>query len=242
MPRCGCAPPRSRASATISKRSSSSRAANSTWSNCRTIRPPLPSSSQTRCGSTPPRSNRSSSRRRRRNGSTSSSGCSTRRHGGCALRTRRTRAAKAMTTTMTSGPRPLRYGSRSTDPLDASIAIEALQRRLGVRPRVEHHDEGARRAAVLIPIVSAPAGLQLLCFERTDEVLEHKGEICLPGGSIEEDDRDVVDAALREAREELGIDPASVRVLGLLDDVHTVVSNYIITPVAGFIKIGRAHV
>lgn len=136
---------------------------------------------------------------------------------------------------MTSGPRPLRYGSRSTELLDASIAIETLQGRIAVHPRVEHRERGARRAAVLVPIVSAPAGLHLLCFERTDEVLEHKGEICLPGGSIEEDDRDVVDAALREAREELGIPPASVRVLGLLDDVHTVVSNYIITPVAGFI-------
>lgn len=141
-----------------------------------------------------------------------------------------------MTATMTGDPSPLRYGSRSTDrPLDASTSIEALRRRLADRRRVEHHDAGARRAAVLVPIIAAPAGLQLLCFERSREVIDHKGEICLPGGSIEDEDRDVVDAALREAGEELGIEPASVRVLGLLDDVHTVVSNYIITPVAGFI-------
>lgn len=141
-----------------------------------------------------------------------------------------------MTATMMSGARPLRYGSRSTDRLlDASTSIETLQQRLAARSRVEYHDAGARRAAVLVPIISAPAGLQLACFERTHEVIDHKGEICLPGGSIETADRDVVDAALREAREELGIDPASVRVLGLLDDVHTFVSNYIITPVAGFI-------
>lgn len=141
-----------------------------------------------------------------------------------------------MTATMMSDPSPLRYGSRSTDGLiDASTSIETLRRRLGDRRRVEHHDVGARRAAVLVPIIAAPAGLQLVCFERSHEVIDHKGEICLPGGSIEEEDRDVVDAALREAREELGIEPASVRVLGLLDDVHTVVSNYVITPVAGFI-------
>jgi len=113
--------------------------------------------------------------------------------------------------------------------------IQTLQQRLAVRSRVEHHDAGARRAAVLVPIISTPGGLQLLCFERTHEVLDHKGEICLPGGSVEKDDRGVVDAALREAHEELGIEPAGVRVLGLLDDVHTVVSNYIITPVAGFL-------
>ena len=134
------------------------------------------------------------------------------------------------------GPRPLRYGSRSTDrAADAATSIESLRARLGVRHRVEHHDVGARRAAVLVPIIATTDGLELLCFERTHEVLEHKGEICLPGGSVESDDRDDVQAALREAREELGIDPASVQVLGLLDDVHTTVSNYIITPVAGFI-------
>lgn len=141
-----------------------------------------------------------------------------------------------MTATMTGDQRPLRYGSRSTDWLqDAAASIDALQQCLSTRSRVERDAPGTRRAAVLVPIVAAPAGLELLCFERTHEVIDHKGEICLPGGSIERHDRDVVDAALREAQEELGIDPASVRVLGLLDDVHTFVSNYIITPVAGFI-------
>ena len=112
-----------------------------------------------------------------------------------------------------------------------------LRRRIAERARVEHRDAGARRAAVLVPIVSAPGGLELICFERTHDVLEHKGEICLPGGSIEPSDRDVVEAALREAGEELGIDAAGVDVLGLLDDVHTTVSNYIITPVAGFLAV-----
>jgi 8-oxo-dGTP pyrophosphatase MutT (NUDIX family) len=145
--------------------------------------------------------------------------------------------AKAMTATMTGDRRPLRYGSRSTDGLkDAAASIETLQQRLAVRSRVERDSPGTRRAAVLVPIIAAPAGLELLCFERSREVIDHKGEICLPGGSIEQVDRDVVDAALREAHEELGIEPSTVRVLGLLDDVHTFVSNYIITPVAGFIS------
>ena len=137
-----------------------------------------------------------------------------------------------MTTMAKSGARPLRYGSLSTD---ADAAIAALRSRLALRERSALTDTGARPAAVLVPIVASSSGLQLLCFERSHEVLEHKGEICLPGGSVETSDRGIIDAALREAREELGIEPSHVEVLGLLDDVHTTVSNYAITPVAGFI-------
>jgi 8-oxo-dGTP pyrophosphatase MutT (NUDIX family) len=113
--------------------------------------------------------------------------------------------------------------------------VPILRERLSARARAHLVDAGARRAAVLVPIIATAGGLELLCFERTHEVLEHKGEICLPGGSIESDDAGPVEAALREADEELGIAPADVDVLGLLDDVHTTVSNYVITPVVGFI-------
>ena len=130
--------------------------------------------------------------------------------------------------------RPLRYGSRSTDGTIAA-SVAALRERLGSRTRLSLLDTGARRAAVLVPVLAAADGLELLCFERTHEVVEHKGEICLPGGSIEPGDAGAVAAALREAHEELGIAPAVVDVLGTLDDVHTTVSNYVITPVVGYI-------
>jgi len=134
-----------------------------------------------------------------------------------------------------SGARPIRYGSPSTDP-PSPAGIPELRRRLRERARATIDDAGARRAAVLVPIVAtADDALDLLCFERSHEVLEHKGEICLPGGSIERLDAGPVEAALREADEELGIAPGDVDVLGLLDDVHTTVSNYVITPVVGFI-------
>lgn len=89
---------------------------------------------------------------------------------------------------------------------------------------------------MLVLIAGAEESPQLVLFERTLEVAEHKGEICFPGGSIEPSDVDVVSAALREAKEELGIEPAGVDVLGCLDDVHTVGSNYVITPVVGRIE------
>jgi len=134
----------------------------------------------------------------------------------------------------TSGGTPLRYGSLSTD-LAPGAAVAALRERLAGRVRARIDDPSARRAAVLVPIFPMHDGLQILCFERTHEVLEHKGEICLPGGSIDEEDAGATEAALREAREEVGIPPSSVDVLGFLDDVHTTVSNYVISPVVGYI-------
>jgi 8-oxo-dGTP pyrophosphatase MutT (NUDIX family) len=112
-------------------------------------------------------------------------------------------------------------------------SIERLRQRLAARTPVRLFEAGTRAAAVLVPLVGGDEELRLLCFERTHEVMEHKGEICFPGGSIEPDDSDAVQAALREAHEELGVPPALVQVLGTLDDVHTAVSNYVITPVVG---------
>jgi len=78
--------------------------------------------------------------------------------------------------------------------------------------------------------------LQLLCFRRTEHVLEHAGEVCFPGGSLEVHDEGPVAAALREAHEEIGLAPRQVEVLGTLDDVETVVTNYRITPVVGYVR------
>jgi 8-oxo-dGTP pyrophosphatase MutT (NUDIX family) len=134
----------------------------------------------------------------------------------------------------TNGGTPLRYGYRSTDPTERPD-VATLRARLARRTRSEIRDGLARPAAVLVPIVASRSGLQLLCFERTHGVLEHKGEICLPGGSVDPVDAGPVEAALREANEELGIRADDVDVLGLLDDVRTV-TNYVITPVVGFLS------
>ncbi|HEY5093854.1 MAG TPA: CoA pyrophosphatase [Candidatus Eremiobacteraceae bacterium] len=127
----------------------------------------------------------------------------------------------------------------SVERLRAIIAARA--RRIFDAERDVDHTGGyrpapVRRAAVLVSIVGGEESPQLLLFERTLEVADHKGEICFPGGSIEQSDVDPVSAALREAKEELGIDPADVTVLGCLDDVHAVNSNYVITPVVGHIE------
>jgi 8-oxo-dGTP pyrophosphatase MutT (NUDIX family) len=114
-------------------------------------------------------------------------------------------------------------------------ALESLGVRLQARHRLVVKDGHSRPAAVLVPLLGDLKDPDLLFFERSAKLLEHQGEICFPGGSMEPEDVGPVEAALREANEELGLLPHQVRVIGLLDDVETNVSNYTITPVVGHI-------
>ena len=115
-------------------------------------------------------------------------------------------------------------------------SIGRLRAGIAARSRLTIAGIQARRAAVLVPLVGFDDATQLVLFERTADVADHKGEICFPGGSIERSDADAVGAALRETWEELGIPPDDVAVLGCLDDVHTARSNYVITPVVGHLE------
>ena len=118
---------------------------------------------------------------------------------------------------------------------DAGTLLRRLTASLGDRRAPVAAPAGARRAAVLVPVVGAREPALLLC-ERTHDVLEHKGEICFPGGSLEPHDRDAVAAALREAHEELGVSASDVEIVGLLGDVQTTSSNFVVTPVVGFLQ------
>lgn len=64
----------------------------------------------------------------------------------------------------------------------------------------------------------------------------HSGQIGLPGGKVENTDVNIIDTALRETHEEIGVDPRRVEVVGKLTDLHISVSNYVVTPVIGFIE------
>lgn len=91
-----------------------------------------------------------------------------------------------------------------------------------------------RRAAVLLLLYPAADGTETIVFtRRTESLPTHAGQISLPGGSVDPTDAGPAAAALREAEEELGIPAAEVAVIGTLPAVHTVVSNYLITPVIG---------
>jgi 8-oxo-dGTP pyrophosphatase MutT (NUDIX family) len=102
----------------------------------------------------------------------------------------------------------------------------------GHRPaRVSVH--GARDAAVLIPIVAGDEPTVIFTV-RTDTLPSHKGQISFPGGSVDATDATAEAAALREAEEELGLDPRAFRILGELDAVPTFVSGYVILPFVGW--------
>lgn len=95
--------------------------------------------------------------------------------------------------------------------------------------------DDARDAAVLIPIVAQPEPT-LIFTVRTETLPNHKGQISFPGGSIDDGDPDEEAAALREAHEEIGIDPGTVEVLGRLDAFPTFVTGFVVTPVIGWIE------
>ncbi len=93
---------------------------------------------------------------------------------------------------------------------------------------------GARPAAVLIPIYPGPEPT-LIFTVRTDALPTHKGQISFPGGKIDPSDESPREAALREAQEEIGLDPEAVTIVGELDATPTFVSGYVVTPVVGLI-------
>ena len=77
--------------------------------------------------------------------------------------------------------------------------------------------DGHGRAAVLVPVLEAPGGLELLFTVRAAGLARHAGQVAFPGGRLEPGE-DVVAAALREAEEEVGLVVAAGDVLGILDD------------------------
>lgn len=90
----------------------------------------------------------------------------------------------------------------------------------------------ARSAAVLIPIYPNPEPT-LIFTVRSESLPSHKGQISFPGGSIDPEDASPEQAALREAQEEIGLDPGHVTIVGRLDDMPTFVSGYVVSPVVG---------
>jgi 8-oxo-dGTP pyrophosphatase MutT (NUDIX family) len=92
-------------------------------------------------------------------------------------------------------------------------------------------------AAVLVPIVDRGDALTVLLTERASDLRHHAGQISFPGGRIEAGDGGAVDAALREADEEIGLPRTHVEVVGLLPD-HLIVTGFRVTPVVSIVRPG----
>jgi 8-oxo-dGTP pyrophosphatase MutT (NUDIX family) len=102
-------------------------------------------------------------------------------------------------------------------------------------PRYERSEfPTARAAATLLLLYPGDDGeLTIPLTVRHADLRDHAGEVSLPGGAVDPADASPADAARREAWEELGVDPASVRILGALDDIWIPVSNFELRPFVG---------
>ncbi len=89
-------------------------------------------------------------------------------------------------------------------------------------------------AAVLVPVVVRPSGPTILLTQRTAHLRDHAGQVSFPGGRCEESDASAEATALREAEEEVGLDPGQVEILGRLPEYRTG-TGFVITPVVGFV-------
>ncbi|MFP8953788.1 NUDIX hydrolase [Natrialbaceae archaeon A-arb3/5] len=105
--------------------------------------------------------------------------------------------------------------------------------RLNLDPIAAHEpqevDDQPYDAAVLAPIVDRDGEDHLLFTRRADHLGEHPGQMSFPGGGAEPIDETILETALREANEEIGLDPTEADVVGQLDDIRTV-SEYAVTP------------
>jgi len=114
----------------------------------------------------------------------------------------------------------------------ANAASEASA---GVPVGVPGHVPAGVPAAVLIGVVPHPEGPGIILTERTAHLANHAAEISLPGGRVEASDRGPAAAALREAFEEIGLDPGKVELLGCLSP-HPTVSGFQVHPFVGWIE------
>lgn len=123
--------------------------------------------------------------------------------------------------------------------------LQALRQRLVpvqditlLSDHVEGRQPDARQASVLLALFEQENSLYLTFIRRASTLRAHSGEIAFPGGGVESVDLSPVATALREAEEEIGLDPTHVEILGALYPVFTVVSNYLILPVVAFLPNG----
>jgi 8-oxo-dGTP pyrophosphatase MutT (NUDIX family) len=99
---------------------------------------------------------------------------------------------------------------------------------------------GGKDAAVLVAMFGTDSRPGLVFTERRADLRRHAGEISFPGGRPDFPEEDLLNTALREAEEEIGLDPSQVELLGALPPVSTVVTGYKVHPFVGLIPEGLA--
>ncbi len=120
----------------------------------------------------------------------------------------------------------------------ADIATALQDRLLAPAAAIELEVSGATNAAVLVPLYEHEGEIHAVFTRRRDDLRRHPGEISFPGGRHEPDDADLVQTALRETEEEIGLAPAAVRITGALRPTPTIATGYAIYPFVGVIEPG----
>jgi 8-oxo-dGTP pyrophosphatase MutT (NUDIX family) len=116
------------------------------------------------------------------------------------------------------------------------VSVERLRDSLLVPAEAEAMDaHGRTEAAVLVPIFGYPERPGIVFTERRHDLSRHAGEISFPGGRRDHPDESLEATALREAEEEIGLDPAGVDVVGALPPIGTFVTSYKVHPFVGLI-------
>ena len=120
-----------------------------------------------------------------------------------------------------------------TPPVDWSADAGPARSDFDLNPDARPAGKALRPAAVLIPIIAGVEGAMVLMTRRSDSLASHTGQIAFPGGRLDPGET-AVDAALREAFEEVALDPAVVEVLGI-GDAYETGTGFLVTPVVGWL-------
>lgn len=128
-----------------------------------------------------------------------------------------------------------RLEQRLQEQLPASIAHEPLRARpIGTKLPNFKHSTPPKQGSVLILLYEDQYGIKFPLIKRATYAGAHSAQISLPGGKVEPGER-VVDAAIRESEEEIGIIGRDVKIIGSLSDFNVLPSNFLVTPVIAFI-------
>jgi 8-oxo-dGTP pyrophosphatase MutT (NUDIX family) len=117
---------------------------------------------------------------------------------------------------------------------DRIIEALAAHKRIPISP-------GPVPSAVLVPIFLRDDEYHILFTKRAENLNHHRGEISFPGGVRQREDADLLQTALRETREEVGVLPENVEILGVLDDFYSI-HDYLITPFVGMLSEGCEYI
>ncbi len=119
--------------------------------------------------------------------------------------------------------------------LPGQVAQRLMMPVESTRARFDLDKKDVRRGGVLILLYNNGGDVYLPLTQRHDYGGTHGGQVSLPGGKLEQQDKDIMATALRETHEEIGVDPTHVSIIGELTDLYIPPSNFRVTPFVGYV-------